>query len=117
MSDQAQPQTVSQDSAMQVFRALKPDMDDETARLLRNSLHETDNSLFTLLMNSDWEVYRTNRDAVKLFFDYVQAGWALIDATVDEDTPIQQRTALKVLIRSLHVSLEKELDSFEEHEI
>lgn len=99
---------------MRLFRALNPDMDNEAAGLLENSLNKKDNSLFTLLMTSEWEAYKTNKNAINTFFEYIKAGWALVDATTDQDTPIQQRAALKVLIRSIHMNPEKELDRFEE---
>lgn len=99
---------------MNVFRAVNPGMDEDTQRILENSLNETDNSLFTLLMTSDWAVYYPNEKAVEKFFKYVKAGRALVNSVMDSDTPTQQRAALKVLVRCLHKNLEKEIDRIDE---
>jgi hypothetical protein len=103
-------------AAMNVFCALNPDMDSDTMGFLEGSLNKVDNALFTLLMTSDWEVYATNDKATKMLFEYIQAGWALKNAVLSGETPIQQRAALKILIRSLHVNVEKELSRFTEDE-
>jgi hypothetical protein len=116
-SDSIRRDPDSSAAAMNVFRALNPDMDADTQGLLENSLNKVDNSLFTLLMTSDWELYETNDKATKTLFEYIQAAWALRNAVADPDTPIQQRAALKVLIRTLHVNLEKEINRFEQREI
>jgi hypothetical protein len=116
-SDSIRRDPESSAAAMNVFRALNPDMDADTQGLLENSLNKVDNSLFTLLMTSDWELYETNDKATKTLFEYIQAGWALRNTVADPDTPIQQRAALKVLIRTLHANLEKEINRFEEREI
>lgn len=99
---------------MNLFRAVNPDMDEDAQRILENSLNETDNSLFTLLMTSDWGLYEPNEKAVEKFFKYVKAGRALVNTLRDSDTPTQQRAALKVLIRCLHKNLEKEINRIEE---
>ena len=116
MSD-AEPdtsETSSTATAMNVFRAVNPGMDEDTQRILENSLNETDNSLFTLLMTSDWEDNYPNEKAVEKFFKYIKAGRALVNSLTDSDTPTQQRAALKVLVRCLHKNLEIEINRIEE---
>lgn len=101
-------------AAMNVFRALNPDMDDDTADLLERSLNRVDNALFTLLMTSDWSAHATSDEATKMFFEYIKAGWALREAVTSNNTPPQQRTALQILIRAQHVNIEKELSRSDE---
>lgn len=103
-------------AAMSVFRSLNPDMDTDTQNYLENSLNKVDNALFTLLMTSDWEAYATIDKATKMFFEYIQAGWALRNAVLSGETPIQQRAVLKIYLRSVHVNIEQELSRFTEYE-
>ncbi|KAJ5378032.1 uncharacterized protein N7496_005441 [Penicillium cataractarum] len=76
-----------------------------------NLSHLFDNSLFALMISSDFGPYSPNNKALKSFFDYIQAGRELCDATASRETPIKQRAALKVL-RCLHTNLEREIDWF-----
>ena len=108
------PSNVSKASSMNMFRALNPTMDNRTAALLEDSLNVSDNSLFTLLMNSDWPIHETNQEAIRSLFNYVQAGWDVATAVRSLCTPIQQRAALKVLICCIHRNLEKALDQIDE---
>lgn len=117
MPNRDRPLNETEAAAMSVFRALNPGLDEKTEDLLECSLNEKDNALFTLLMTSEWEVYEANQNAIKSFFEYIKAGWALVNNVAFHETPIQQRAALKILIRSIHMNVEKELNKFEEQEI
>ena len=109
--------STSKANAMNLFRALNPDMDDETAGILKRHLNVTDNSLFTLLTSSDWGVYEPNDKALEKFFEYIKAGRALVNGISTSETPAQQRAAIKVLIRCLHKNLENEMNRINEDDL
>lgn len=118
MSDSAESSSfTSITNAMKLFRALDPDMDDETAEILKIHLNMTDNSLFTLLTSSDWGRYEPNDKALEKFFKYIKAGRALVNSISTSETPAQQRAAIKVLTRCLHKNLENEMNRIDESEL
>ena len=115
MSDSADTSSsTSKANAMNLFRALNPDIDDETVEFLKDHLNETDNSLFTLLTSSDWNLYEPNEKALEKFFKYIKAGRALVNSINTSETPAQQREAIKVLIRCLHKNLENAMNRIDE---
>lgn len=80
---------------------------------LEESLNEVDNSLFALMISSEFGLYSPNNKALKCFFDYIEAGRELCDALGCIDTPIRQRAALRILLRALHTNLEREIESYD----
>ena len=116
MSDSADTSlSTSQAKGINLFRALNPDIDDETVEFLKDHLNETDNSLFTLLTSSDWKLYKPNEKALEKFFKYIKAGRALVNSINTSETPAQQRAAIMVLIRRLHKNLENEMNLINEY--
>jgi hypothetical protein len=111
MSDSEPPVDDSYASTMKIFRTLYPGMHHERMEDLEKSLNEVDNSLFALMISSDFGPHSPNNGALKSFFDYIQAGRELCDEI--GSAPIKQRTALRILLRALHTNLEREIEYYD----
>ncbi|OOQ83642.1 hypothetical protein PEBR_35841 [Penicillium brasilianum] len=96
---------------MKIFRTLYPDMHHERMEALEERLNKVDNSLFSLMISSDFGPHSPNSEALKSFFNYIQAGRELCDEI--GSAPIKQRAALKILLHALHTNLEREIESYD----